>query len=159
VRCSYHLLFNYWYQLTILVGYNIPTAGLWLEILQVIISLLEDPSMFSNLSPYVSFHLFNGEKLTHLSDSYTDARTWKELIQAVCKSTVGSPAENLVQLYRESEVPVSSTPAEGITRVIYKNIHDIPRLLTNPPPSEGSLVCAFAFAFGSRSFIDFICFF
>lgn len=120
-------------------------AGLRLEILRVIISLPKDFSHFPNLSSYVSFHLCQS-KGTDLWNSYITARTWNQLVKAVCKSTLGFPAENLVQLYHESEVPVPGAPASGVTRVIYKEIHDILRLLTYPPRPEQPLVCLFTFS-------------
>lgn len=91
-----------------LLGYNHPTARLQLQILRVINSLPKNIS-----SPYVN------------------ARTWSQLSQAVRMPNPGFPAENLVELYHEGQVSVATLPDSGVTRVIYKDVHEIPGLLTN----------------------------
>lgn len=134
MRCPYYLVFNYWCFTTTSVGYNHPTARLQLQILRVINSLPKNIS-----SPQVSFRLCQpNPKEVDASYSYVNARTWSQLSQAVRMPNPGFPAENLVELYHEGQVSVATLPDSGVTRVIYKDVHEIPGLLTNLPSNPKS---------------------
>jgi hypothetical protein len=86
---------------------------------------------------------------TQVLDSYVNARNWDDLVTAVHKSTLGFPADKLVELCHENEVSAPQTPVLNVERVTYKHIHDILGLLNHASPSES--VCGLAYSSKPRS--------
>jgi hypothetical protein len=57
------------------------------------------------------------------------------------KYALGSPEDNLIQLYHESEKqPESPVFPVGVRRVIYEHVHDIPALIIDPPRLKPAVV-------------------
>jgi hypothetical protein len=69
--------------------------------------------------------------------SYKNVQEQNDFVTSIHKSTLGSPADDLILLYHESEKPPEMPVLPvGVTRVVYKHVFNIPGLLIDPPRVE-----------------------
>jgi hypothetical protein len=70
-------------------------------------------------------------KYAQAFESYLNARNWNDLVIAVHKSTLGLPADKLVEFRHEPGVSTLQRHIPNMERVTHRNAYDfLPRLLT-----------------------------
>jgi hypothetical protein len=69
---------------------------------------------------------------THVLDSYINAQNWNDLVMAVHKSTLGLPADKLVEFRHETGVSELQSHLPNMEHVIHRDVYDfIPHLPTH----------------------------
>lgn len=67
----------------------------------------------------------------YLNEWYAHARNWNQLAQAVHHSTTESSLDELIQLYDDGKKLGRYKAPQGVRRVFFKTIEDVPRLLSD----------------------------
>ena len=62
-----------------------------------------------------------------------NARDWKDIVRQIPTLLMGSPLDEMVQVFHESRKN-QTPPRNGIRRIIYKTVADVPRLLDTTQP-------------------------